>query len=75
METRDKVHDNGNTHESSPCQPTAGQSDMQAKEVDDVRYYYSFHLFFFGIYKNHIKYMNNVCLNLTMKSTGFCEQV
>ena len=46
METRDKVHDNGNTtHESSPYQLTAGQSDMQAKEADDVRYYYSFHLF------------------------------
>ena len=73
--TRDKVEDNcKTTHESSPCQPRAGHSEMQAKEADDVRYYYFLNLFL-CIYKNYIKYINNVCLNLTMKSAGFCEQV
>ena len=52
METRDKVQDNGKTtHESSPCQPRAGQSEMQAKEADDISYYYSFNLFSLYIQK------------------------
>ena len=62
------------TRDNSPCQPRAGQSEMQAKEADDVRYYYSFNLFL-CIYKNYIKYISNVCLNLTMKSTSFRDQV
>ena len=52
METRDKVKDNGKTtHESSPCQPRAGQSEMETKEADDVRYYYYFNLFSLNIQK------------------------
>ena len=52
METRGKVKDNGKTtHESSPCQPRAGQSEMETKEADDVRYYYYFYLFSLHIQK------------------------
>ena len=52
METRDKVEDNcKTTHESSPCQPRAGHSEMQAKEADDVRYYYFLNLFSLHIQK------------------------
>ena len=52
METRDKVEDNcKTTHESRPCQPRAGHSEMEAKEADDVRYYYFFNLFSLHIQK------------------------